>query len=187
MDEKQLIELIQSGDRQAFNELVERYQNKVIHLSYGMLSDYQDACDAAQEVFVKVYRSLDNFRGESSLATWIYRITKNVCADFLRKRKDHLVSLDEQNEEGIKIEIVDTSKSPEQIAEKKEIQRLVHEALKALDDNSKLIITMFDLEGLSYDEISIVLNLPIGTVKSRLNRAREKLKKNLAKNREHFL
>jgi len=187
MDEQKLIERIQSGDRRAFDELVLGYQNKVIHISYGMLSDYQDACDAAQEVFVKVYRSIDRFRGDSSLSTWIYRITKNVCSDFLRKRKDPYLSIDEEKEEGTKLEIVDTSKSPEQIAEKNEIQRIVHEALGELDDNSRLMITMFDLEGLSYEEISAALEIPIGTVKSRLNRAREKLKKNLANNREHFL
>lgn len=186
MDEKKLIGLIQSGDRQAFNELVEIYQTKVIHISYGMLSDYEDACDAAQEVFVKVYRSIGNFRGDSSLSTWIYRIAKNVCMDFLRKRKEPSLSIDEEKDDGPKLEIEDNSKSPEQIAEKNEISRMVWSAVEKLDDKSRMIITMFDFEGLSYDEISAALEVPVGTVKSRLNRAREKLKKLLSENREHF-
>ena len=186
MDEKQILKRIQAGDRFTFAELVETYQTKVIHISYSMLSDYEDACDAAQEVFVKVFRSAESFRGDSSLSTWIYRITKNVCTDFLRKRKETTVSIDEEKDDAPKYDIPDTSKSPEQISERNETQKLVREALSELDTDSRLIITMFDIEGLSYDEIAGVLKIPIGTVKSRLNRAREKLKKILLKKSEHF-
>lgn len=186
MDDKQILKKIKAGDRFAFAELVETYQSKVIHISYSMLSDYEDACDAAQEVFVKVFRSADSFRGDSSLSTWIYRITKNVCMDFLRKRKEKTVSIDEEKEDAPKYDIPDTEHSPEQITEKNEIKRLVREALMSLDNDSRLIITLFDIEGLRYEEIASVLKIPVGTVKSRLNRAREKLKKILLKNREHF-
>jgi len=187
MDEKALINKIHSGDRDAFNELVTGYQQRVFNISYSMLSDYEDAVDASQEVFIRVYRSIDKFRGESSLSTWIFRITKNICMDFLRKRKEASISIDKEDEEGQKMEIEDSSKSPEHIAEQNETAKIVRNAINELDDNSRLIITMFDLEGMSYDEISAVLKIPIGTVKSRLNRAREKIKKNLWEKREQIL
>lgn len=187
MDEKKLIKKIKSGDRYAFNELVETYQEKVIHIAYAMLSDYDAACDAAQETFVKVYRFMDGFRGDSSLSTWIYRITKNVCMDFLRKRKENVISIDEENEDGNKLEIEDLSKSPEKIAERNEKKYLLKKAMEQLDDNSRMMITLYELEDMSYEEISAILKIPVGTVKSRLSRAREKLKKILYEKRELFL
>jgi RNA polymerase sigma-70 factor (ECF subfamily) len=86
MGEKELLKKCRQGDRDAFNILVQTYQRQVINLAYGMLSNTEDATDAAQEVFIKVYRNIDRFEGKSSLSTWIYRITSNVCKDFLRKR-----------------------------------------------------------------------------------------------------
>ncbi len=186
MDEKKLIKRIKSGDRYAFDELVREYQTKVIHIAYAMLSDYEEANDAAQETFVKVYRFVDNFRHDSSLSTWIYRITKNVCLDFLRKRKEATISIDEENEDGKRIEIEDSSKTPEKIAEENERRKLLRKALAELDDNSRMMITLYELEGMSYDEIADILKIPVGTVKSRLNRAREKLKKILFEKRELF-
>ena len=185
MDDNRLMTLISHGDRQAFASLVDLYQTRVIHIAYGML--FEDACDASQEVFVKIYRSADTFRSESTLSTWIYRITKNVCIDFLRKRKEATLSLDDNQDDAPKIEIEDRKFSPEENAETHEIQQLVHDAISQLDDNSRLIITMFDIDGLSYDEISSILEIPAGTVKSRLNRARSKLRKILSEKRELFL
>lgn len=182
-----MIELIQSGDGKAFSYLVGEYQQKVINISFGMLSDYEDACDAAQEVFVKVYRSIDKFRGESSLSTWIYRITKNVCSDFLRKRKETSLSLDEKKEDFPKIEVTDCTYSPEHSAEKGEMKKIIGQAISQLDEKSREVIILYEAEDLSYDEISEILQLPVGTVKSRINRAREKLKKILLPNRELFL
>ena len=179
-----MIELIQSGDRQAFNRLVTEYQQKVINISFGMLSDYEEACDAAQEVFVKIYRYIGGFRGDSSLSTWIYRITKNVCSDFLRKRRENAVSIDDSEKN---IEINDNSFSPEHSAEKTERQRLLRSAISELDENSRTVIVLYEMEDMSYEEISKVLDMPVGTVKSRLNRAREKLKKILLPNKELFL
>lgn len=188
MDEHELINKIKSGDREAFNELVALYQTRVIHLAYGTLSDYEDACDAAQEVFIKIYRSSGSFRSDSAVSTWIYRITKNVCFDFLRRKKgkDKVVSLDDDREDAPKNEIRDYSNSPEEISEKNETRRIVLNAISELDENCRLVITMFDLEGMSYEEISAALQIPVGTVKSRLNRARVKLKNILSEYREHF-
>lgn len=180
-----MVKLIKSGDRQAFNLLVTEYQQRVINISYSMLSDREEAYDAAQEVFVKIYRYIGNFRGDSSLSTWIYRITKNVCSDFLRKRREAVISLDEEDEK--KIEIGDTSYFPEKHSERAEMLRVLKNAMERLDENSRMVITLYETEDLSYDEISDILNLPVGTVKSRLNRAREKLKNILSENRELFL
>lgn len=186
MNEYDLIKKIQSGDRNSFNELVGLYQTRVIHIAYGVLSDYEDACDVAQEVFIKIYRSCGNFRNECTVSTWIYRITKNTCFDFLRKRKEKIISLDDEHNDTQKNEIEDFSHSPEEISEKNETRRIILKAISELDENCRLILTMFDIEGLSYEEISAVLKIPIGTVKSRLNRARTKLRKILLKYREHF-
>ncbi len=179
-----MIELIQSGDRQAFNELVTEYQQKVINISFAMLSDYEEACDAAQEVFVRVYRYIGKFRGESSLSTWIYHITKNICNDFLRKRRETSLSIDDEDN---KAEISDISYSPEKTAEKNEVRNILMNAISELDENSRIVLILYEINDLSYDEISAALNLPLGTVKSRLKRAREKLKNILSENRELFL
>ncbi len=187
MEEFELVKKIQNDDRDAFNDLVIAYQQKVFHIAYSMLFDYEDASDASQEVFVKIYRYINSFRFDSSLSTWIYRITKNVCYDFLRKKKVATVSLDNDSDDSPKPEITDNSNSPETIADAHDLQALVQSALKELDENSRFVITLYDIEGLSYDEISRILKLPLGTVKSRLNRAREKLKKILLPKRELFL
>ena len=191
INEKELLKKCQSGDREAFNILVETYQRQVINLAYGMLSNSEDATDAAQEVFIKVYRNIDNFEGKSSLATWIYRITSNVCKDFLRKRTRTLqaVSIYEgsEDDDDRPMEIKDSSPTPQEHIEMTETQREVRKALDELPEEYKSVIVMYDLEGLSYDEISNVLQCPVGTIKSRLNRARKALKKNLSEKRELFL
>lgn len=164
--------------------LVTEYQQKIIGVSFAMLSDYEEACDAAQETFVKVYKSIGAFRGESSLSTWIYRIAKNVCNDFLRKRKERALSLDDEE---LQINPGDSSYSPEKTAEKKEVQKAIKNAMDKLDENSRLVLVMCEYEDMSYDKIAKVLCLPVGTVKSRISRAREKLKNILSENRELFL
>lgn len=179
-----MIELIQSGDRKAFNMLVEEYQQKIINISFAMLSDYEEACDAAQETFVKVYRNIGKFRGDSSLSTWIYRIAKNTCNDFLRKRKEKFLSIDDED---AKIQVKDDSYSPEKKTEKKELGKLLEKAIAELDENSRTVLVLYEFENMSYDEIAKILDLPPGTVKSRLNRAREKLRNILSPNRELFL
>lgn len=182
-----MIERIQSGDRQAFETLVGEYQQKIINISFGILSDYEEACDAAQETFVKVYRFISHFRGDSSLSTWIYKIAKNVCGDYLRKRREAVVSLDEEKEDVPKHEITDFTYSPEKEAEKNEVKKAVRAAIAQLDEKSKEVILLYEIGDLSYEEISNILKLPQGTVKSRLNRARERLKKILLQNSELFL
>lgn len=191
-DEKELLSQCKQGNRNAFNILVETYQSRVLNMAYGMLSNAEDANDAAQEVFIKIYRNIERFEEKSSLSTWIYRITVNVCNDMLRKRTRHaptisLFSRGNNDDDEKPLEIKDNTPTPEERMEMTETQKEVRHALDELSDEFKTVITLYDLEGLSYDEISEILKCPVGTIKSRLNRARKALKKNLSEKRELFL
>ncbi len=189
MSEKELINLLKAGDRDAFNRLIEEYQSKVYNIAMGMLSDPDDALDAAQEVFINVYKSISSFKENSSLSTWIYRVCANVCKDFLRKRmrRPGIVSIDSQDDEDTEpIEITDNTHSPEQIWEKEELKNLVRSEMDKLSPEYKEVLLLCDIEGLSYDEISLILKCPVGTVKSRLNRARQALRKKISEKRELF-
>lgn len=188
MTENDMIKQCKQGNRDAFNILFEKYQSKVINLAYNMLSDREDAFDAAQEVFVKVYKNMESFKENSSFTTWLYRITSNVCADMLRKRQRSAksVSIDKMSEEFGGTDIQDTAPTPEENAFLTERQRAVREAINELKDEYKIVITLCDIEEMSYDEIAEILKLPKGTVKSRINRARTALKKNLEKKRKLF-
>ena len=187
MTDKELAALIKKGDMKAFDELVGRYNKRVVNIAYSLLSDREDALDAAQEVFIKVYKSIGSFRGDSSVSTWIFRITQNVCKDFLRKRRAVVQSLDADDEDEPKLEIADESESPEYISERNEKAEVLRRAIARLDENQRLVVTLFDLNGMSYEEIAAIVKCPVGTVKSRLYRARESLRKILAENRELFL
>jgi len=187
LSEKELIELLKKGDRDAFNVLIEQYQSKVINIAYGLLSDREDALDASQEVFVKIFRSIEGFKENSSLSTWIYRITANICKDYLRKRMRtaKTVSIDNTDDEDNEIyTLPDTGDTPEQAAEKTEIRREISEAIKSMSDDYKKVIILCDIEGLSYDDAAKILKCPTGTVKSRLNRARQNLRKKITELRE---
>ena len=190
MNEAELIKKCKNGDRNAFGELVTMYQSKVVNMSYSLLSNREDAFDAAQEVFLRVYRGLDNFREKSSFSTWIYRITTNVCSDFLRKRQRTIstisVSGAYDDDEDKELEIRDSAPTPEEYAQANEKQKAVMDALADIKYEYREIITLFDIEGMNYEEISRVLKIPTGTVKSRLNRARGAMRKKLSENMELF-
>lgn len=188
MTENDLIKKCRKGSREAFNALFSNYQTQVINIAYSMLSDREDAYDAAQETFVRVYRNIESFKEQSSFSTWLYRITANVCSDILRKRQKHsnVLSINSMSEDSKDFDIRDESPTPEDSAELDERQRAVREAIAELRDEYRAVITLCDIEGMSYDEISRILSLPAGTVKSRINRARNSLKKILMKKRELF-
>lgn len=188
--EAELIKRCKSGDRGAFNELFKQYETRVINIAYGMLSDYNDACDAAQEVFIKVYRNIDSFKENSSLSTWIYRITANTCSDMLRKRQKRavVISIDaDTDDDGLKKEIPDSAPLPDEYIEHSEVQIAVRNAVMELSDEYREVITLCDFEDMSYDAIAEILECPVGTVKSRLNRARTALKKKLSSKAELFM
>lgn len=189
LTENDLIRKCKKGNREAFNALFSRYQSQVINIAYGMLSDREDACDAAQEVFVKVYKSISSFNEKSSFSTWLYRITANTCSDFLRKRQrgGNVISINTSSDESGDFDIEDESPSVDEKMELSERQAAVRAAISELKEEHRIIITLCDIEGLGYDEIASILKIPSGTVKSRINRARSALKKILMKNRELFL
>ena len=189
MTDREMIAQCKKGDREAFNKLMETYQKQVFNISYGMLSDYEDASDATQEVFVKVWRSIAGFKGESSFTTWLYRISANVCNDILRKRQRRGMTVSLDADDGDKnplSELPSESPTPEESLEVNERQRLVRMAIDSLSDEYKTVIILSDLQQLSYEEVANVLKIPTGTVKSRLNRARNALRKKLSDKRELF-
>lgn len=189
MTDQEMIMRCKKGDREAFNCLVTKYQKQVFNIAYGMLSDYEDASDASQEVFVKVYRYISAFRGQSSFTTWLYRVCSNVCNDILRKRQRRgiTVSLDaDEDTEGSVNELPSEEPGPYESLELTERQRVVREAIDSLRDEYREIIIYSDMQQLSYDEVASILKCPVGTVKSRLNRARNALKKKLSDSRELF-
>jgi RNA polymerase sigma-70 factor (ECF subfamily) len=185
-----LVSRLKKGDREAFNELVKQYEKQVINIAYGMLSDREDSFDAAQEVFIRIYKSIGSFKGQSSLTTWIYRVTANICNDMLRKRqrtaKTVSIYPSEDDEDAQLMELRDDSPTPEEVLERNEAQKAVREGIASLSDDFRAVITLCDMEGLSYEDAAAVLSVPHGTVKSRLNRARNALKKKLSEKRELF-
>ena len=192
MSESEYIALCQKGDMDAFNQLVLMYENKILNYCYRILGDRTDAEDATQEVFVKLYRFIGSFTGQSAFSTWLYKIASNVCLDLLRKNKRHkteTVSLHQQNTEGeeFMMYVEDGSPTPYEVAQKNEAQRALLDALEKLGEDQKKVIILRDIEGLSYEEIADITGTAPGTVKSRINRARKALKKLLEKDRELFL
>ncbi len=181
MDEKELIKKCAEGDTHAFEELIAPYQQGIINHAYMIFSNREDALDMAQEALVKAFVSISNFSGQSSFKTWLYKITTNVCLDEMRKRKRRirtvsLVTGDDMPEE---LEIADESKNPEKIAQKNELRGAVMEAMSELEDEYRVVISLRELAGMDYGEIAKTLSLPLGTVKSRINRARKQLKEKL--------
>lgn len=149
-------------------------------MAYRMTGNHEDASDIAQEAFIRVYQRLGDFRGDSSFETWLRRIVANACVDELRKRKrQRMVSLDEPVEvdDGeLGRQFADSGETPHEAAERRETQREVQEAILRLDEDYRVVLIMRDINNLSYEEIAATLRLPLGTVKSRLNRARAALK-----------
>lgn len=188
LTENDLIKKCKKGSREAFNILFSRYQTQVVNIAYSMLSDREDAYDAAQETFVRVYRNIESFKEQSSFTTWLYRITTNVCSDMLRKRQrdTNVISINQFADENKDFDIKDDSPTIEENMELSERQAAVRSAINELKEEYRAVITLCDIEGMSYDEISAVLDIPSGTVKSRINRARNSLKKILMKKRELF-
>ena len=177
-----LVKQSKKGDLDAFEQLVKRYENKVYNLVYRFLGNHVDAYDISQETFIKLYRALPRFRGESSLMTWLSRITVNVCRDELRRRKRrNLVFMDDKNsgvknDTGYRDYVHTGVSSPEEILERKEFCSKVKLCLYTLSEKHRLILVMREIQGMSYEEIAEILQCSQGTVKSRLNRARQLFK-----------
>jgi len=186
-DERELIKKAQSGDVDAFEEIVKLYEKRVYSLALRMTQNPQDAFDASQEVFIKIYNFLPSFKWESSFYTWVYRITVNKCIDINRKlKRQRTFSIDAQDEDSPAFDIPDEVHSPESRYGKKEAMEAVMKALDKLSDEHKAVIILRDIKGLSYLEIADVVDCSEGTVKSRISRAREKLREILEKKGNFF-
>ena len=191
--EKVLIKKSKKGDAQAFEELILSYQKKVLNLAYRMLGSVSDAEDAAQEIFIKVFRSLYSFNEKSAFSTWLYKVATNVCLDILRKRKRQnggaMISISRYNSQDDEYElpIEDGAPSPHEEAQKKEAMRALKSALDLLSEEQRAVIVMRDINGLSYEEIADIAGCSLGTVKSRINRSRLALRKLLEKDKELFI
>jgi RNA polymerase sigma-70 factor (ECF subfamily) len=184
-DEKKLVRLAAQGDQEAFGQLVSTYEKQVYNLALRMVGNREDAADLTQEAFLRVWRGLDNYKADAAFSTWLYRLTSNVCIDFLRREKRRktvsLTFLDEEQGEAVELSIPDPAAGPEQLAIETEHRETMAAAMGELDVEFRQILTMRVINGLSYDEIGDALDLKPGTVKSRLSRAREKLRKQLLK------
>ncbi len=170
---------VQSGDANAFEALVTAYQKQVYNLALRTVGNAEDAADMTQEAFLRAYRSLGSFRGDSKFSVWLYRLTTNICIDFLRSRgRRGAVSLtvgDGEDEDAQELDVADERFDPVQALERSELRRAVQRGLAALPEDYRRILVLRELNGLSYAEIGQVLRLEEGTVKSRLFRARRKL------------
>ncbi len=178
--ESELIRKAAKGDPNAFEFLMLQYQTQVYNLCYRILGNPDDAADMTQETFLKAWRSLDGFHMEASLSTWLYRLANNSCLDLLRSKKRKptisIVGEDENGEESI-FDPVDPSPQPDEVLIQKEENLLLQKALLSLDEQQRAILTLRVVNDMSYEDISRVLQIKEGTVKSRLARARETLRK----------
>lgn len=177
-EEAGIIERVQNGDADAFEGLVTAYERNVYNLALRMTGNSEDAADMSQEAFLKAYNSLQSFRGESKFSVWLYRIVSNVCLDFLRRksrRQAVSLSMEDEGGEEVQLELPDESQSPETLLERSMTREAVRRGLEALPAEQRQILLLREIQGLSYDEIALALELETGTVKSRIFRARKRL------------
>jgi len=178
-EERRLIGAAQRGEVEHFNALVRLYESRVYNLCYRMLGDGDSAADAAQDAFFSAFRNLRSFRG-GSFRSWLLRIATNTCYDVLRARKRRpttsLYVDDEEGDDSSPLQIADTGESPDAFALRRELAGAIQQALDTLPDEQRLAVVLSDIQGLSYDEIALIMNANLGTVKSRLSRGRARLR-----------
>ena len=180
MDEKTLIEQVLAGNHEAFAQLVETYEKPIYNLCLRMCGNTEDAKDLAQESFVKAWRGLRFYKFEAAFSTWLYRLASNVCIDFLRRQKRRpsvSLTVEQDDAETVELEIADSQPVPEEQVLHREVRSEIAAAMNCLEEEFRMILTLRVIEELSYEEIANIMDLKIGTVKSRLARARIKLKK----------
>lgn len=174
--DQQLVARVQRGDKAAFDVLVLKYQHKISAIVSRFVNDRDDVNDVVQEAFIKAYRALGNFRGDSQFYTWLYRIAVNTAKNYLvsRSRRPPGSDIDVEDAEQFsstdKLSDVDT---PENLVYRDELERAVNGAIKSLPEDLRTAVTLREFEGLSYEEIAAIMECPVGTVRSRIFRARE--------------
>jgi RNA polymerase sigma-70 factor, ECF subfamily len=184
----ELIRRVRAGDYQAMEDLVQRHYRGVFNLAYRLTNDYDHAQDIVQEAFIRVHNALPSFRGEANFTTWLHRIVKNVFLDERKKQRirthSSLEDMVELEDNSVSRQVEDTKPGPEWLMEQSEKAEVIQRAVMALPQNQRLMIALYHFQHRSYDEIADIMGLPIGTVKSRLNRARLALKNKLFGSRE---
>lgn len=191
VDERELVSRCQAGDLSAFDNLMQQYEKKVYSLCFRMTGRPDDAADLAQDAFLKAYRAIHAFKGQSSFSTWLFRIVTNTCLDERRRlgRRPSVFSLDrplETNDGELALTLPDNSPDPLAVVVQSELQAEIQKLLNMLPADQKMVLILRDLEGYSYEEIAAALNITLGTVKSRLNRARIRLRELYLKKEELF-
>ena len=184
--DKQLVERVQRGERRAFDLLVAKYQHKIFSLIARYVKDADEVQDVAQEAFIKAYRALPRFRGESAFYTWLYRIAINTAKNHLVSRSRRPPGSDVELEDAQYMDAGDAlrdAESPESTLFGEELHRVVNQALEELPEDLRAAVTLREFDGLSYEEIAQVMECPVGTVRSRIFRARDAIDRSV---REHM-
>ena len=179
--EKSLINLVKKGDKKAYEVLVLQYQDRLVFSVYKFLKDYELSQDIAQEAFVKAFKNIEKFRGDSSFYTWIYRIAINTAKNFLSTKSRRSEVYDDEIMELKLSESAATSENPENILEAEELRSIMMDAIQGLPDDIRSTLSLREFDGLSYEQIAEVQNCPIGTVRSRIHKGREILDKTFSK------
>lgn len=182
IDERNVIQRAANGDADAFEQLVRTYQTPIYNLCLRMSGNPDDAADLSQEAFIKAWRNLGSFQFESAFSTWLYRLASNTCLDFLRsvKRRPQVsLTVEDGDGETQTLDLPDSAPTPEEAAISKEENELLARAMQALDEQQRQILTLRVVNDLSYAEIAGILQIKEGTVKSRLARTRDALRKKL--------
>lgn len=186
--EKHLLRLAREGDNDAIDQLLQEHFKSIYNLAYRLTGNYDDAQDVISEAFLRVYHALPRFRGDANFSTWLYRIVMNVFLDERKKRRlrqhDSLEAMVQLDEGEVQRQIEDDSPGPIEAIERGEEAVIVQRAVLALPEAQRTMIALYHFQELSYEEIAAIMKLPIGTVKSRLNRARLALKSKLQGQRE---
>lgn len=179
VEEAELVERARKGDLKAYDELVQRYQQRIYATVYHMTANHEDANDLAQDAFIKAYQALKSFKGGSSFYTWVYRIAVNKTINFLKQRKNRthmsLNDLDFNAEHDPDLVALVSDKTPRREANLTELQEKLNEAMQRLSEHHRLVVTLHDVQGMSHEEIAKIMDCNIGTVRSRLFYARQQL------------
>ncbi|PDV97869.1 sigma-70 family RNA polymerase sigma factor [Candidatus Chloroploca asiatica] len=178
-EEQRLVQASQQGDVEAYNQLVRLYERRVFNLCYRMLGEAEAAADVTQETFITAYRKLNQFRG-GVFRSWLLRIATNTCYDLLRSRKRRpSISLEAATESeagGPVLELADTGELPEETALRHELAAAIQQAIAKLPEDQRIVLILSDVQGLAYEEIAVITSTNLGTVKSRLSRARARMR-----------
>ena len=171
-NDRLLVKRIQAGDRQAFEEMLDTYEARVYRLALRFTNSVPDAEDVTQEIFLGLYKSLGNFRHHAALSTWIYRIAMNHCLEYRRKRKLDSIPYNEE----LTLTSQDWRENPVESADRQELSARVEAALNCLSPQHRQVVVLHELQGMTYQEVATALNVPVGTVKSRLSNAFRRLR-----------